>query len=146
MRGSDVVISSAIPVALTVAALFAVFPGEALRRSPRPAVPANRPSASFVALDEREEIEILRRVKDARRKSGGERRVDADLLFSELPEAEKSAILPIESRSRPPAPALAEEAVTPFLPSRRAPAPVRTPDGPTSPVTTFSREEMLKID
>lgn len=146
MSGADVALSSAIPVALTVAALVVVFPDEALRRAEPPRIAANRPSAAFVTLDERSEIAVLRRVKDEWRKGGGERRVDPDLLFSELPGAEKAAILPIESRSRPPAPALAEETVTPYLPSLRAPAPVRTPPAPETPGATFSREEMLKLD
>ncbi|MGN0832053.1 MAG: hypothetical protein ACI4RD_00210 [Kiritimatiellia bacterium] len=146
MNGADVAFSSAIPVALTVAALVVVFPDEALRRIAPPTVAANRPSAAFVTLDERAEIAVLRRVKDEWRKGGGERRVDADLLFFELPGTEKSAILPIESRSRPPAPALAEEAITPFLPSLRASAPVRTPTAPETSDAAFPREEMLKLD
>lgn len=145
MSGADVAVSSAIPVALTVAVLIAVFPDAALRRTAA-TVAADRPSAAFVCLDEREEIAVLRRVKDEWRKGGGERRVEPELLFSELPGTEKPAILPIESRSRPPSPALAEGAVTPFLPSLRAPAPVRTPTAPAASGATFSREEMLKLD
>ena len=128
-------------------AVAAVFPYEAVGfRAEAPEKGRERPVVAFVTLDRMTETAAERAAKATWRRDGVLRGLRPDLLASDLPEEPRTPVLSIGARSRPPEPPLAVCEPSPFLPSRRAPAPARIePEAADEPLT-FSREELLKID
>lgn len=127
--------------------IAAVFPYRALTfRGSAAARLGTEPVASFVTLDEKSEGAAIRAAKTAWRDEGAEPMRNSTLILNELPEEPKRPVLTIESRSRLPALPLVERDVSPFLPSRRAVAPVRIAPDESADLQTFSRKELLKID
>lgn len=106
---------------------------------------ATDPSASIVFLGPSAVAKAMRATKILQR-SEGNGRFFADLLFVDLPDADLSPVLAIEARHRPSAPAVVERGVPPFLPSRRAAAPVRIPAEKDRDDLPFSRNELLKLN
>ena len=100
-------------------------------------------SAAYVFMNAQTEAFFLRKAKDSWRKGGSEY---ADLSVFDLPDEQRQTVLTLESRSHPPSPPIAEGSLSPFLPSCRAPAPVRIPADTRKERLPFSREELLKID
>ena len=126
---------------------MAVFPLEAVRFVPadRARVP-QAPSASIVTLDSDAVAKAMRTTRIlSRHERVGDAAV-ADLLSVDLPGAEIAPVMPIGTRGRAKAPAVVEGGIPPFLPSRRAAAPVRIPAGTGGDALPFPREELLMLN
>ena len=137
---------SAAAVGAVIAALTLEMPSAAysfMARSEEPLLKQGSASAAYVFMDAQTEAFFLRKAKDTWRKGGS---VYADLSVFDLPEEQRQAVLTLEFRNRPPAPPIAEGSLPPFLPSCRAPEPVRIPAAADKKTLPFSREELLKID
>lgn len=138
---------------LSVAAVLAVpigiasvFPYGALGFSAaRPAVPAERRAASIVFLDETAVARVMREARSISRTEGGGR-AHVDLLSRELPGADDLPKAAIGLRRHPDAPPVVENGIPPFLPSRRAAAPVRISVGTEKDEPPFPRNELLKLN
>lgn len=145
MRMGDKILPISVLLAIP-AVLLASFPFEALSfRAGDPSKRSSSFTAAVVSLDSAVESAAIRAAKSSWRQ-GGPRKVRVDLLPSELPEASRGPMAPLTMRSRPPTPPLAEGAISPFLPSRRASAPARIATAESGEELPFSREELLKID
>lgn len=142
--------TSLVSVSLVTAAVVLSVPREALTFRPSEGdanVKDGLSGASFVALDERSETELLLKVRETWRKGRGERgRVYADLLFADLPEAPSKPMLSVDSRPSSAALPLVEAGRSPYLPSCCAADPVRLPNAKREADLPFPREELLKID
>ena len=139
-------LASAVSVCAVAAALTFELPSAAysFRAGPDEQLPTeNGAFAAYVFMDAPTEAFFLRKAKDTWRKGGSEY---ADLSVFALPEEQRQSVLTLDSRNRPPAPPVAEGALSPFLPSCRAPEPVRIPAEADKKTLPFSREELLKID
>ena len=137
---------SAAAVGAVIAALTLEMPSAAYSfraRSDEPSQEKGAASAAYVFMDAQTEAFFLRKAKDTWRKGGSEY---ADLSVFDLPEEQRQTVLTLEFRNRPPAPPIAEGSLSPFLPSCRAPAPVRIPAVADKKTFPFPREELLKID
>ena len=139
---------------LSVAAVLAVpigiasvFPyGALVFSAARPAVPAEGRTASIVFLDETAVARVMREARSISRTEGGGR-AHVDLLSRELPGANDLPKAAIGLRRRhPDAPPVVENGIPPFLPSRRAAAPVRISAGTEKDEPPFSRNELLKLN
>ena len=138
---------------LSVAAVLALpigiasfFPYGAIRFSAsHPAVSPNARTASIVFLDE---AAVARVIRAARTVSRGEEagRSYVNLLPAELPGADKSPMAAIGLRRKPDDPPVVENGIPPFLPSRRASAPVRIPAETAKEKPVFARDELLKLN
>ena len=139
---------------LSVAAVLAVALGFALA-IPRELIDfsasrdvARRPSesaASIVFLDSSAVTRAMRATRILSRHEG-EGTVAEDLLTAELPGREAEPMMPKVSRLRSEQPSVIEGGIPPFLPSRRAAAPVRIPAGKDVGSLPFSRDELLKLN
>ena len=69
-----------------------------------------------------------------------------NLLPAELPGADESPTVAIELRREPNVPPVVENEIPPFLPSRRASAPVRIPAETVKEEPVFSRTELLRLN
>ena len=137
---------------LSVAAVLAlpigiasVFPYDAVGFSAlRPATSPVARTASIVFLDE---AAVARVIRAARTVSRGEEagRSYLNLLPAELPGADESPTAVIELRRKPDDPPVVENGIPPFLPSRRASAPVRIPAETAKEKPVFTRDELLKL-
>lgn len=139
-------LASVVSVGAIVAALALEFPSAAISFRARPDASPSAEQGAFAAyvfMDEQTEARFLRKAKETWRKSGREY---ADLSVVELPEAQKNPVLTLDSRTLPPQPPIAEGGLSPFLPSCRAPEPVRIPAAADKARLPFPREELLKID
>ena len=140
--------SSFLAVGAVLCAVVLAIPPDALcfRASGEadPAVPLRAP-VSFVVLDAKTEVELVRAAKDTLRKGTGLGRIYADLARTELPKDALPPVLSAESRSRPPEPPVAVCEMPPFLPSLRAEPPVRLPSAEKTDELTFSRNELLGL-
>ena len=108
----------------------------------------SRPSssaASIVFLDSAAVARAMRATRILSRHEG-DGTVTADLLAAELPELAAEPMMSKTSRFRLERPAVIESGVPPFLPSRRAAAPVRIPVGKDFGSLPFSRDELLKLN
>lgn len=138
---------------LSVAAVLAVplgiasvFPYAAFDfAASRPVVPAERRTASIVFLDETAVARVMREARSIPR-TEGDRRAHVDLLSRELPGADDLPKAAIGLRRHPDAPPVVENGIPPFLPSRRAAAPVRISVGTEKAEPPFSRNELLKLN
>ena len=137
---------SAAAVGAVIAALTLEMPSAAYSfrvRSDEQSLEKGAASAAYVFMDAQTEAFFLRKAKDTWRKGGSEY---ADLSVFDLPEEQRQTVLTLEFRNRPPAPPIAEGSLSPFLPSCRAPAPVRIPAAADKKTLPFPREELLNID
>lgn len=145
MRGLRGDVLSVVAVLAVPLWLAAVFPREAIGFSASDeASRVSDPSASIVFLDS---ASIARAMSSARilsRNEGGVAGIN--LLSAELPGAGETPMMPSALRSRPGVPEVVEGGIPPFLPSRRAAAPVRVSGGHDADVLPFSRNELLKLN
>jgi len=129
-----------IPLAVVLSFPFGAFGFRAMEgvRSPS--------RAAFVAMTPEVECLALRAVRSPWREKGGEaRRLQADLLCTELPEDRRLSVLSVRDRSRLPDPPMVRCERTPFLPSQKAPPPSPIAADAAEPLT-FPREELLKMN
>ena len=107
-----------------------------------------RPSsaaASIVFLDSAAVTRAMRATRILSRHEG-DGTVAADLLATELPEPVAEPMISRAPRSHLDRPTVIEGGMPPFLPSRRAAAPVRIPVGKDVGSLPFSRDELLKLN
>ena len=107
-----------------------------------------RPSsaaASIVFLDSAAVTRAMRATRILSRHEGVGT-VAADLLVAELPEPVAEPMMSRAFRPYPERPTVIEGGLPPFLPSRRAAAPVRIPVGKDVGSLPFSRDELLKLN
>ena len=108
----------------------------------------SRPSssaASIVFLDSASVTRAMRATRILSRHEG-DGTVAADLLATELPEPVAEPMMPRTSRPHLGRPTVIEGGMPPYLPSRRAAAPVRIPVGKDVESLPFSRDELLKLN
>ena len=131
----------AIPLLVAVA-----FPRGAIGFSAsRSARSPGASTASIVFLDETSVARAVRAARTvSRHEDGG--RTYIDLLDSELSPAENKPMAAVLPGRLPSALPVVENGVPPFLPSRRAAAPVRIPASPVKDEPPFSRDELLKLN
>ena len=126
--------------------LAAVFPYGALGFSPVPT--ADRPSRSSAAIVFLDEATVARTLHAARTMSrnaeGG--RMSVDLLTADLPGTEIAPMMSAGSRPRTDALPVVGDGMPPFLPSRRAAAPVRISVETGRDDAPFPRTELLKLN
>ena len=103
------------------------------------------PAASIVFLDSAAVTRAMRATRILSRHEG-DGTVAADLLATELPELVAEPMMSRVSRSHLERPTVIESGSPPFLPSRRAAAPVRIPVDKDVGSLPFSREELLKLN
>ena len=126
--------------------LAAVFPYGALGFSPvRATDRPPRPSAAIVFLDEAAVARTLRAAKTMSRNTEGGR-LSVDLLSADLPGTEAAPMMSAGSRPRTDALPVVENGIPPFLPSRRAAAPVRISVETGRDDAPFPRTELLKLN
>ncbi len=111
----------------------------------RDIVRPSQTAASIVFLDAAAVTRAMRATRILSRHEG-EGNVAADLLGTELPGPVMEPMMPKASRFRLKQPTVIEGGIPPFLPSRRAAAPVRiSADKDVGPLP-FSRDELLKLN
>lgn len=143
-RGDLVSVLAVLAVPLGLAA---VFPREAIGFSAADERPRGRESSvSIVFLDSSSFARAMRSTRILAKHEGGGGVADANLLPSELPGANMAPMIPMDVHGRPKEPAVVECGVPPFLPSRRAPAPVRIAGGGDEDALPFPRSELLKLN
>lgn len=138
------ILSVAAVLALPVGIAF-VFPYGAIGFSvSHPAVSPDAKAASIVFPSEED---VARVIRAARTVSRGEDagRSYVNLLSAELPGANESPPTVIGLRRKPDNPPVVENGTPPFLPSRRASAPVRIPAETAKEEPVFTRDELLKL-
>ena len=102
-------------------------------------------SASIVFLDSAAVTRAMRATRILSRNEG-DGAGSADLLAAELPEPVSEPMMSRSPRSHLEQPTVIEGGMPPFLPSRRAAAPVRIPVGKDVRSLPFSRDELLKLN
>ena len=140
--GSEV-LSVAMVLAIPLG-LAAVFPRAALSPLASPAE-ERKPSAAILFLSDAEVSRALRAAKDVTRHDGVGR-ANIELLPEELPGGEGEVMMTSAVRCPAAALPLVETGRTPFLPSRRADAPIRISSEAEKPDPVFSRQELLKLN
>ena len=126
--------------------LAAVFPYGVLGFSPvRAADRPPRPSAAIVFLDEAAVARTLRAAKTMSRNTEGGR-LSVDLLSADLPGTKAEPMMSAGSRPRTDALPVVGDGIPPFLPSRRAAAPVRISVETGRDDAPFPRTELLKLN
>ena len=138
----SVVAVLAVPLGLAV-----TFPREAIGFSASGAVRrTGDQQLAFVFLDSDAVAKAMQstRILSKREERGGT--VGADLLSADLPGTETTPVMSIDSRDRTAAPTVVESGVPPFLPSRRAAAPVRISAEAEKDDPPFPRNELLKLN
>ena len=102
-------------------------------------------AASIVFLDSSAVTRAMRATRILSRHEGGGA-VAADLLATELPGPAAEPMMSRTSRFHFEQPTIIEGGLPPFLPSRRAAAPIRIPAGKDVGSLPFSRDELLKLN
>ena len=102
-------------------------------------------AASIVFLDSAAVTRAMRATRILSRHEG-DGAVAADLLATELPGPAAEPMMSRTSRFHFEQPTIIEGGLPPFLPSRRAAAPVRIPAGKDVGSLPFSRDELLKLN
>ena len=126
--------------------IAAVFPYDAVGFSAScPAASPDVRTASIVFLDEAAVARMMRAARTVSRGEGAGRSY-VSLLPAELPGAGESPTVAIGLRRKPDDPPVVENGIPPFLPSRRAPAPVRISAEAAKEKPVFSRDELLKLN
>ena len=108
----------------------------------------SRPSsttASIVFLDSAAVTRAMQATRILSRHEG-DGAVAADLLTAELPESVAEPMISRSPRFHLERPTVVEGGMPPFLPSRRAAAPIRIPAGKDVGSLPFSRDELLKLN
>ena len=143
VKGELLSVAEVLALPLMIAA---AFPYDAIRFPvSRSARSAEDPTASIVFLDEASVARAERAARTVSRHGDGDR-VHVDLLFLELPPAGNepmAAVVPRRVSSPLP---VVETGIPPFLPSRRAAAPVRISAETVKDEPAFSRDELLKLN
>ena len=106
---------------------------------------AERHPASIVFLDDAAVTRIQHAVRAVSRNADSGRAY-IDLISTELPETTHGPMAEIEFRRRTDAPPVVENGIPPFLPSRRAAAPVRISVEAEKETPAFTRDELLKLN
>ena len=136
-----------VAAVLAVALVFALaIPREVIGFSVRR--DAESPSssvASIVFLDSSSVTRAMRATRILSRHEG-DGTVAADLLAADLPGQDTEPMMPRASRFGSERPSVIEGGIPPFLPSRRAAAPIRIPAGKDVGSLPFSRDELLKLN
>ena len=126
--------------------IAAAFPYGAIRfsasREPRP---SGGSAAAVVFLDDESVARAVRAARTVSRRADGDRAY-INLFSPELPSAGNEPMAAIAPRRVPSALPVVESGVPPFLPSRRAAAPVRISAEPLKDEPAFSRDELLKLN
>lgn len=135
-------IITALPTMLVLA-----IPREAIGFLPKPDLPPTSASCAFVTLSAADEAKALAAAQSAWHVSSrGVRELRIEMFADSPPERKQTEMLAISSRTRPP-----EPEPPPFEPSAvpqtlAAPVPTKIPSEPESAATTFSREDLLRLD
>ena len=147
MNGFRENILSLIAVLAVPLAFVAVFPLEAVSFAPSDGARASQaPSAAIVILDSDAVARAMRTTRIlSRHERGGDAAV-VDLLTVDLPGAEAAPVMPIEARGRAATPTVVGGGIPPFLPSRRAAAPVRISVEAAADALPFPRKELLMLN
>ena len=146
MKGLREDILSVVAVLAVVLGLASAIPRELIGFSANRDV--DRPAstvASIVFLDSAAVTRAMRATRILSRHEG-DGTVAADLLATELPEPVAEPMISRAPRSHLDRPTVVEGGMPPFLPSRRAAAPVRIPAGKDVGSLPFSRDELLKLN
>ena len=102
-------------------------------------------TASIVFLDEASVAQAERVARTVSRHGDGERAY-VDLLVPELPSAGSEPMAAALPRRILPALPVVESGIPPFLPSRRAAAPLRISAETVKDKPAFSKDELLKLN
>ena len=102
-------------------------------------------AASIVFLDSAAVTRAMRATRILSRREG-DGAVAADLLSAELPELAAEPMMSRNPRFHLGQPTVIEGGLPPFLPSRRAVAPLRIPAGKDVGSLPFPRDELLKLN
>ena len=102
-------------------------------------------AASIVFLDSAAVTRAMRATRILSRHEG-DGAVVADLLSVGLPELTEEPMMSRNPRSHLEQPTVIEGGLPPFLPSRRAAAPIRISAGKDAEALPFSRDELLKLN
>ena len=146
MKGLREDILSVVAVLAVVLGLASAIPRELIGFSARK--DTGRPSstaASIVFLDSSAVARAMRATRILSRHEG-DGTVAADLLAAELPGLDAEPMMSRNPRFHLEQPTVIEGGMPPFLPSRRAAAPVRIPVGKDVGSLPFSRDELLKLN
>ena len=145
MRAFAGELASAAVVCGIAAAIVLELPSAAFSFQARQDVNARADGAfaAYVFMDGQAEAMFLRKAKGTWKKGGREY---VDMFVAELPEEQKQPVLTSASRTPPPPLPIVRGGRSPFLPSCRAPAPVRITASADKEELPFSREELLKIE
>ena len=103
------------------------------------------PAASIVFLDSTTVTRAMRATRILSRHEG-DGTVATDLLSAELPEQAAEPMMSRSPRFHLEQPTVIGGGLPPFLPSRRAAAPIRISAGKDAEVLPFSRGELLKLN
>ena len=142
---SSEILSVAAVLALPIG-IASVFPYGAIGFSvSRPAVSPDTKAASIVFPSEEDVARMIRAARTLSR-GGDAGHSYVNLLSAELPGANESPTTVIGLRRKPDNPPVVENGTPPFLPSRRAPAPVRIPAEKMKDEPVFTRDELLKLN
>ena len=150
MRSVASELLSVVTVLTIPLGIASVFPRAAISfMASRPATAADGRSASIIFLDEADVARMMRAARTMSRSEGnGHSRID--LLAAELPGADElpMAAIGFGRRSNPGVSSVpvVENGISPFLPSRRAAAPVRISAETEKEEPVFSRNELLKLN
>ena len=131
----------ALPIGIAL-----VFPYGAIGFSP--SCPAASPDVRMASIVFPDEGDVARMIRAARTVSRGAGAGSSyvNLLPLELPGAAESPTAVIGLRRNPDAPPVIENGIPPFLPSRRASAPVRISAEAAKEKPVFARDELLKLN
>ena len=144
MKGLRGDVLSAAAVLSVPLALALAFPREALTFAASQPEKPSVSSDSIVFLDSAAAAGIVRSAKVLPRadRSG----MVLGLLPAELPGPDASMMMALDLGDRAARPSVVESGLLPFLPSRRAEAPVRIPGGEAVDELPFPRKELLKLN
>lgn len=141
LRGDVLSVLAVLSVPL---ALVSAFPREAVGFSASRVPARSEPANSIVFLDASAASRILHAAKVLPRndRSG----MVADLLPAELPGPDAALMISVDLHERAEPPSVIGSGIPPFLPSRRAAAPVRIPGGKADDELPFPRKELLRLN
>ena len=107
-----------------------------------------RPSSTAASIVFPDPAAVARAMRATRilSRREGDGTVAADLLATELPGLVAEPMMSRSPRFHLEQPTVVEGGMPPFLPSRRAAAPVRIPVGKDVESLPFSRDELLKLN
>ena len=146
MRSVGSELLSVVAVLALPIGIASVFPYGAVGFSAsRPVASPDRRTASIVFPNEEDVARVMRAARTVPRGEGAGR-IPVNLLPSELPGADESPTVEIGLRRNTEDLPVIENGIPPFLPSRRASAPVRIPAETVKEKPVFTRDELLKLN